>query len=126
MAARAADEGAGVHVAGSMLASLVFTCVLATAPRTSDAAAVLAVLERSAADAEADPEKLVRELARLGPARVPDLFSVLAFGGGEQHALGAREEEALADAMASFGIAALRPFLNKRIASGPENEERLA
>jgi hypothetical protein len=86
---------------------------------------VAAVLERSA-QAQRGDARLAADLAALGPASAPDLFTVLAFGSGLERALRGPEEEALADALASFGVGPLRTLLKRRLTASAPTEERLA
>jgi len=108
-----------------MLATVLVLSVLAVLPSAPDVAAVVEILERGVREEQAD-ERLASELAKLGPALIPDLFSVLASGSGLERPLRAAEETALADALASFGSAPLRPYLGRRLSADPPTEERLA
>jgi len=107
-----------------MLVVFPFLLAALTTPMP-DVGDVAAVLERSAQSVNGAP-RLAGELAALGPAMVPDLFKVLAFGSGLDRALLGYEENALADALASFGIAPLRTLLKRRLSADAPPEERLA
>src|SRR6185503_5721866 len=97
--------------------------VLASPAAGPDVAQVAAVLERNAGSPDA---RLLAELRALGPAQAADLFTVLAFGPSPERALESREEGALAQALASFGPATLRPLFRSRLAKDPSVEERFA
>lgn len=105
-----------------MLAPLLCALALTSAPDVAD---VAAVLERNALP-EVPQDRLVAELAALGPGRIPDLFAVLAFGSGLERPLQSSEEDALAGALASFGAPPLRSLLKRRLSGDAPLEERLA
>jgi HEAT repeat protein len=102
--------------------ALLCSFAVSSAPDVSD---VAAVLERNARPERAQG-LLVTELAALGPARIPDLFAVLAFGSGLERPLLSSEEDALAGALASFGAPPLRSLLKRRLSGDAPLEERLA
>src|SRR5262245_20969630 len=105
---------------------VVFLHLLAaTPPFTTDVGDVAAILERSA-QAQRSEARLTAELAALGPAGIPDLFTVLALGPGPDRSLSGPEEDALAEALASFGAGPLRTLLKRRLTSDAPTEERLA
>jgi hypothetical protein len=104
--------------------ALVLLCSL-VAPGAPDVADVAAVLERHAAT-QAGAGRLLADLALLGPARIPDLFAVLASGAGLARPLQGSEEEALAGALSSFGAPPLRSFLKRRLSRDATMEERVA
>lgn len=105
---------------------VVFLHLLAALPTPRpDVGDVAAILERSA-QAQRGDAHLSAELAALGPASIPDLFTVLAFGPRPERALSGSEEDALADALASFGPAPLRSLFKRRLTADAPTEERLA
>jgi HEAT repeat protein len=109
-----------------MLATALVLCAIGTAPRgASDVEAVVAVLERCRQGAPPGG-RLPAALAALGAGALPDLFTVLASGSGLERPVEPAEEDALAEALASFGSPRLRPFLQGRLSREPAMEERLA
>jgi len=110
-----------------LLAPLVLSLAPGLVPEPcSDVGAVVACLERAQAWPAPDAARLQRELAALGPAAQPDLFTVLAFGPGDERGLAAEESAALLGALSVAGSRAVRPWLAPRLAEAPAAEVRLA
>ncbi|HEX6885960.1 MAG TPA: hypothetical protein VF530_21480 [Planctomycetota bacterium] len=110
-----------------MLATFVLSLALGSLPASgSDVGAVVACLERARAWPAPDAARLQRELAALGPALHPELFTVLAFGTDAEGALEPQESAALLGALSVAGSRALRPWLAPRLSDSPPAEERLA
>jgi len=87
---------------------------------------VRAILDRAALEPEPSVAEVATRLARLGSDAIPELFTVLALGPGEDRALTELEQEALIQALASFRTPALRAYFGERLASGLVIDERRA
>jgi hypothetical protein len=74
----------------------------------------------------AGPQALTAALAALGPSALPDLFFVLAHGLAPDEPLGSLEEEALVEALVSFGAPPLRTFLDQRLSRAAVSPEERA
>ena len=110
-----------------LVPALFLSVVLQASPagRTGDGDAVLAILRR-ADDGQANATALGAELARLGPASLPRMFAVIAFGPGEEMPLTSVQQEALLDALAAFGEHPVRAYFERRLNGKLALEERQA
>jgi hypothetical protein len=75
---------------------------------------ILGRLAQATAAGDVSATELGGQLARAGPAALPDLFTVLS-GGAREEPLAELEHDALVEALASFGAPPLRAYLEHRL-----------
>ncbi len=99
-------------------------CLAGTAPPQPDVREVAAILREAERVPPPGASVLASQLARLGKDAIPDLLSVLAHGLEEGGPPGALEQDALLQALASFGAPSIRAVAEARLRSEAPPEDR--